>query len=148
MLAAKGIISEEDKASIVDGLSTIRREIEEGGFTFSRQLEDIHMNIESRLREMIGAAAGRLHTARSRNDQVALDFRLWVKKELLKTEAALTRLIEVFLTRAEEHADTVMPGFTHLQTAQPVTFGHHCMAYVEMFGRDRKRVPSRHRTSG
>ncbi|TNB46470.1 argininosuccinate lyase [Martelella lutilitoris] len=140
MLAEKGIISEEDKASILEGLSTIRREIEEGRFTFSRQLEDIHMNIESRLRELIGAAAGRLHTARSRNDQVALDFRLWVKKELIKTEAALTRLIGVFLARAEEHADTVMPGFTHLQTAQPVTFGHHCMAYVEMFGRDRKRV--------
>ncbi|QQM31059.1 argininosuccinate lyase [Martelella lutilitoris] len=140
MLAEKGIISEEDKASILEGLSTIRREIEEGRFTFSRQLEDIHMNIESRLRELIGAAAGRLHTARSRNDQVALDFRLWVKKELIKTEAALTRLIGVFLMRAEEHAETVMPGFTHLQTAQPVTFGHHCMAYVEMFGRDRKRV--------
>ncbi|MBB4124495.1 argininosuccinate lyase [Martelella radicis] len=140
MLAERNIISEEDKASILEGLTTIRREIEEGRFTFSRQLEDIHMNIESRLRELIGAAAGRLHTARSRNDQVALDFRLWVKKELIKTEAALTRLIGVFLTRAEEHADTVMPGFTHLQTAQPVTFGHHCMAYVEMFGRDRARV--------
>ncbi len=140
MLAERNIISAEDKASILEGLSTIRREIQEGRFTFSRQLEDIHMNIESRLRELIGAAAGRLHTARSRNDQVALDFRLWVKKELLKTEAALTRLIGVFLARAEEHADTVMPGFTHLQTAQPVTFGHHCMAYVEMFGRDRKRV--------
>ena len=140
MLAAKGIISEEDKASILDGLNTIRREIEGGTFTFSRRLEDIHMNIESRLRELIGPAAGRLHTARSRNDQVALDFRLWVKKELQKTDVALTGLISVFLTRAEEHADTVMPGFTHLQTAQPVTFGHHCMAYVEMFGRDRKRV--------
>ncbi|AMM83174.1 argininosuccinate lyase [Martelella sp. AD-3] len=140
MLAEKGIISEEDKVSILEGLSTIRREIDEGRFAFSRQLEDIHMNIESRLRELIGAAAGRLHTARSRNDQVALDFRLWVKKELIKTEAALTRLIGVFLARAEEHAETVMPGFTHLQTAQPVTFGHHCMAYVEMFGRDRKRV--------
>ncbi|WP_174803499.1 argininosuccinate lyase [Martelella limonii] len=140
MLAAKAIISEEDKRSIIDGLTTIRREIEAGDFTFSRQLEDIHMNIESRLRELIGPAAGRLHTARSRNDQVALDFRLWVKKELARTEEALSRLIGVFLTRAEEHAGTVMPGFTHLQTAQPVTFGHHCMAYVEMFGRDRSRV--------
>ncbi|AJY47503.1 argininosuccinate lyase [Martelella endophytica] len=140
MLAEKGIISKEDVVSIIEGLKTIRREIEAGEFTFSRQLEDIHMNIESRLRELIGPAAGRLHTARSRNDQVALDFRLWVKKELQRTEAALTRLIGVFLTRAEEHADTVMPGFTHLQTAQPVTFGHHCMAYVEMFGRDRSRV--------
>ncbi|WP_176082678.1 argininosuccinate lyase [Martelella sp. HB161492] len=140
MLAAKGIISEDDRSAIVDGLQTIRREIEAGSFTFSRALEDIHMNIENRLREMIGPAAGRLHTARSRNDQVALDFRLWVKKELVKTEAALTGLIAVFLRRAEEHAETVMPGFTHLQTAQPVTFGHHCMAYVEMFGRDRSRV--------
>ncbi|MEO1985455.1 MAG: argininosuccinate lyase [Martelella sp.] len=140
MLAEKGIISKEDVGSIIEGLTTIRREIEAGDFAFSRQLEDIHMNIEARLRELIGPAAGRLHTARSRNDQVALDFRLWVKKELQRTEAALTRLIGVFLTRAEEHADTVMPGFTHLQTAQPVTFGHHCMAYVEMFGRDRARV--------
>ncbi|MCD1636621.1 argininosuccinate lyase [Martelella mediterranea] len=140
MLAEKAIITKEDSASIIEGLNTIRREIEAGDFAFSRQLEDIHMNIEARLRELIGPAAGRLHTARSRNDQVALDFRLWVKKELQRTEAALTRLIGVFLTRAEEHADTVMPGFTHLQTAQPVTFGHHCMAYVEMFGRDRARV--------
>ncbi|MGV0877872.1 argininosuccinate lyase [Martelella sp. FLE1502] len=140
MLAEKGIVSKEDSASIIEGLNTIRREIEAGDFAFSRQLEDIHMNIEARLRELIGPAAGRLHTARSRNDQVALDFRLWVKKELQRTEAALTRLIGVFLTRAEEHAGTVMPGFTHLQTAQPVTFGHHCMAYVEMFGRDRARV--------
>lgn len=140
MLAEKGIVSKEDVGSIIEGLNTIRREIEVGNFAFSRQLEDIHMNIEARLRELIGPAAGRLHTARSRNDQVALDFRLWVKKELQRTEAALTRLIGVFLTRAEEHAGTVMPGFTHLQTAQPVTFGHHCMAYVEMFGRDRARV--------
>ncbi|MGV0912703.1 argininosuccinate lyase [Martelella sp. FOR1707] len=140
MLAEKGIVSKEDVGSIIEGLNTIRREIEAGDFAFSRQLEDIHMNIEARLRELIGPAAGRLHTARSRNDQVALDFRLWVKKELQRTEAALTRLIGVFLTRAEEHAGTVMPGFTHLQTAQPVTFGHHCMAYVEMFGRDRARV--------
>ncbi|MGV0816691.1 argininosuccinate lyase [Martelella sp. AMO21009] len=140
MLAEKGIVSKEDVGSIIEGLNTIRREIEAGDFSFSRQLEDIHMNIEARLRELIGPAAGRLHTARSRNDQVALDFRLWVKKELQRTEAALTRLIDVFLTRAEEHAGTVMPGFTHLQTAQPVTFGHHCMAYVEMFGRDRARV--------
>ncbi len=98
------------------------------------------MNIEARLADEIGLAAKRLHTARSRNDQVALDFRLWVKEELMKVDAALTALISVFLARAEEHADTVMPGFTHLQTAQPVTFGHHCMAYVEMFGRDRSRV--------
>jgi argininosuccinate lyase len=140
MLAKTGIISGDDCDKITHGLNTILSEIEEGRFTFSRQLEDIHMNIESRLAELIGPAAGRLHTARSRNDQVALDFRLWVKQELTRTDAALTALIAAFLDKAEIHADTVMPGFTHLQTAQPVTFGHHCMAYVEMFGRDRSRV--------
>ena len=136
----QGIISAEDKDKIVHGLNTILSEIESGHFEFSRQLEDIHMNVEARLATLIGPAAGRLHTARSRNDQVALDFRLWVKEELQKTEKMLTGLIAAFLDRAEEHAETVMPGFTHLQTAQPVTFGHHCMAYVEMFGRDRSRV--------
>ncbi len=140
MLAEKAIISSEDKDKIVDGLNTIMSEVESGAFAFSRKLEDIHMNIEARLSTLIGPAAGRLHTARSRNDQVALDFRLWVKEELSKVEGMLTRLIAAFLERADEHADTVMPGFTHLQTAQPVTFGHHCMAYVEMFGRDRQRV--------
>ncbi|MBW9114501.1 argininosuccinate lyase [Rhizobium cauense] len=140
MLAHQGIISAEDKDKIVEGLNTILSEIEAGQFEFSRKLEDIHMNVEARLATLIGPAAGRLHTARSRNDQVALDFRLWVKEELQKTEQLLTGLIAAFLDRAEEHADTVMPGFTHLQTAQPVTFGHHCMAYVEMFGRDRSRV--------
>ena len=140
MLAHQGIISAEDKDKIVHGLNTILSEIESGQFVFSRKLEDIHMNVEARLAELIGPAAGRLHTARSRNDQVALDFRLWVKEELQKVEASLTALIAAVLDRAEEHADTVMPGFTHLQTAQPVTFGHHCMAYVEMFGRDRQRV--------
>lgn len=140
MLAHQGIISAEDKDKIVAGLETILNEIESGAFEFSRKLEDIHMNVEARLAALIGPAAGRLHTARSRNDQVALDFRLWVKEELQKTETMLTSLIAAFLDRAEEHADTVMPGFTHLQTAQPVTFGHHCMAYVEMFGRDRQRV--------
>ncbi|MFD1327993.1 argininosuccinate lyase [Mycoplana ramosa] len=140
MLAHQGIISAEDKNKIVAGLETVLKEIESGAFEFSRKLEDIHMNVEARLATLIGPAAGRLHTARSRNDQVALDFRLWVKEELQKTEKMLTALITAFLDRAEEHADTVMPGFTHLQTAQPVTFGHHCMAYVEMFGRDRQRV--------
>lgn len=140
MLAKTGIISAEDHKQITDGLNSILAEIENGKFTFSRKLEDIHMNIEARLADLIGAPAGRLHTARSRNDQVALDFRLWVKNEMEKTAAALKVLIEAFLTRAEEHAATVMPGFTHLQTAQPVTFGHHCMAYVEMFGRDLSRV--------
>jgi argininosuccinate lyase len=140
MLAHQGIISADDKDKIVHGLDTILSEIESGQFEFSRRLEDIHMNVEARLSDLIGPAAGRLHTARSRNDQVALDFRLWVKEELQKCEGMLTDLIAAFLDRAEEHADTVMPGFTHLQTAQPVTFGHHCMAYVEMFGRDRQRV--------
>jgi len=140
MLAHQGIISAEDKGKIVAGLETILKEIESGAFEFSRKLEDIHMNVEARLANLIGPAAGRLHTARSRNDQVALDFRLWVKEELQKSDRMLTALITAFLDRAEEHAATVMPGFTHLQTAQPVTFGHHCMAYVEMFGRDRQRV--------
>ena len=140
MLAEKGIISANDRDAISDGLRQVLAEIESGKFNFSKRLEDIHMNVESRLAEIIGAAAGRLHTARSRNDQVAVDFRMWVKDELVRTEARLTGLIEAFLTRAEEHASTVMPGFTHLQTAQPVTFGHHCMAYVEMFGRDLSRV--------
>ncbi|MGR6429597.1 argininosuccinate lyase [Rhizobium sp. PAMB 3182] len=140
MLASKGIITETDRDQIVAGLNTIRGEIESGNFEFSRKLEDIHMNVEARLATLIGPAAGRLHTARSRNDQVAVDFRLWVKEELGRMEKALTGLIAAFLDRAEEHADTVMPGFTHLQTAQPVTFGHHCMAYVEMFARDRSRV--------
>ncbi|MEN9895177.1 MAG: argininosuccinate lyase [Pseudomonadota bacterium] len=140
MLAHQGIITAEDRDQIISGLTTIRAEIETGNFEFSRKLEDIHMNVESRLAVLIGPAAGRLHTARSRNDQVALDFRLWVKAELQKLDAMLTRLITACLDRADEHAETVMPGFTHLQTAQPVTFGHHCMAYVEMFGRDRTRV--------
>ncbi|RIK87805.1 MAG: argininosuccinate lyase [Hyphomicrobiales bacterium] len=140
MLAATGIISAADQGEIERGLNTILSEIEAGTFEFSARLEDIHMNVEARLAALIGPAAGRLHTARSRNDQVAVDFRLWVKDELLRTEAALTALIEAFLDRAQEHAATLMPGFTHLQTAQPVTFGHHCMAYVEMFSRDLSRV--------
>ncbi len=140
MLAECDIITGEDRDKIVHGLNTILSEIESGRFEFSRALEDIHMNIEARLRALIGDAAGRLHTARSRNDQVAVDFRLWVKAELQKTASLLEKLIEALLTRATAHSGTVMPGFTHLQTAQPVTFGHHCMAYVEMFGRDLSRV--------
>lgn len=140
MLAQTGIISAEDQKNIAHGLNTILSEIEAGTFAFSAKLEDIHMNVEARLATLVGPSAGRLHTARSRNDQVALDFRLWVKEELQRTAAALSGLIEAFLERAEEHAATVMPGFTHLQTAQPVTFGHHCMAYVEMFARDLSRV--------
>jgi argininosuccinate lyase len=140
MLAEKGIISAEDQHKIAHGLNTILSEIEEGKFTFQPQLEDIHMNVEARLAELIGPAAGRLHTARSRNDQVAVDFRLWVKDETNRVAGALKRLIEVLLRMAEGQADTVMPGFTHLQAAQPVTFGHHMMAYVEMFGRDLSRA--------
>lgn len=140
MLAAQEIITDADRDQIIAGLNQIKGEIESGQFVFSRKLEDIHMNVESRLAELIGPAAGRLHTGRSRNDQVAVDFRLWVKAELIKTDALMTGLIKAFLDKAEAHADTVMPGFTHLQTAQPVTFGHHCMAYVEMIGRDRSRV--------
>ncbi|QPC85660.1 argininosuccinate lyase [Mesorhizobium sp. NBSH29] len=140
MLAAKGIITAEDQRKISEGLITIRSEIEDGKFEFSTRLEDIHMNIEARLAELIGPTAGRLHTARSRNDQVALDMRLWVKQELTRTAQALKQLITVFIDKAEAHAGTVMPGFTHMQAAQPVTFGHHTMAYVEMFGRDLSRV--------
>ncbi len=140
MLAAQGIITDADAKSIIEGLDTILSEIEAGDFEFSAKLEDIHMNIEARLRDLIGPAAGRLHTARSRNDQVALDFRLWVKERALETHAALGRLIDAFLNKAESHTGSVMPGFTHLQTAQPVTFGHHAMAYVEMFARDRSRL--------
>ena len=140
MLAETGIISADDQKKIAHGLNTILSEIEAGTFEFSARLEDIHMNVEARLADLIGPSAGRLHTARSRNDQVALDFRLWVKEELQRTDVALVGLIEAFLDRAQDHAATVMPGFTHLQTAQPVTFGHHCMAYVEMFARDLSRV--------
>ena len=140
MLAAQGILTAEDAAAIDGGLVTVKGEIEAGQFTFSRALEDIHMNVESRLAELIGPAAGRLHTARSRNDQVATDFRLWVRDTVDELESQLRDLQIALLDRAEEYAGTVMPGFTHLQTAQPVTFGHHLMAYVEMTGRDRSRL--------
>jgi len=140
MLAEKGIISSADATQIASGLDTILSEIENGSFKFSRALEDIHMNIEARLRELIGDAAGRLHTARSRNDQVALDFRMWVRATLEGISTSLDAIIAALLEKAEVHADTVMPGFTHLQSAQPVTFGHHCLAYVEMFARDKSRV--------
>ncbi len=139
MLAACGIISEADRDAIHGGLQSIAEEIGSGTFTFSAALEDIHMNIESRLAELIGEPARRLHTARSRNDQVATDFRLWVRELIESVDASLAALQDTLLRRAAEHADTLMPGFTHLQTAQPVTFGFHLMAYVEMFGRDRGR---------
>ena len=134
------IISKKVGSAISDGLDTIQKEIENGTFEFSNALEDIHMNIESRLSELIGDGAGRLHTARSRNDQVATDFRLWVRDAIDITDAALMRLQEILISRAEEHSDTIMPGYTHLQTAQPVTLGHHLLAYVEMIGRDRGRA--------
>ena len=139
MLADCGIVSNEDAKAIDQGLDTIALEIDEGRFTYSRALEDIHMNVESRLAEIVGPAAGRLHTARSRNDQVALDFRLWVKQQASQMVEMLDNLTKVFLDKAEAHADSIMPGFTHLQTAQPVTFGHHALAYVEMFQRDKSR---------
>ncbi|MBD9526265.1 argininosuccinate lyase [Paracoccus sp. PAR01] len=139
MLAAQGIISTSDAEAIGEGLLTVLSEIEKGGFPFSTALEDIHMNVESRLKEIIGEPAGRLHTARSRNDQVATDFRLWVRDQCDATIEGLDALIRAALGQAEKGADWVMPGFTHLQTAQPVTWGHHMMAYVEMFGRDLSR---------
>ncbi len=139
MLAATGIISRKDGQSIARGLEQVRAEIESGRFRFSKALEDIHMNVEQRLFELIGEPAGRLHTARSRNDQVATDFRLWVRDAIDALEPALEDLQAALLGQAERHAATLMPGFTHLQPAQPVTFGHHLMAYVEMFGRDRGR---------
>lgn len=140
MLVERQIISREDGEAIVAGLQQIRAEIEDGKFVFKKALEDIHMNVEGRLRELIGDAAGRLHTARSRNDQVALDIRLWIREAHDRTEGQIRRLIMALLNKAEQHVATVMPGFTHLQSAQPVTFGHHLMAYVEMFGRDLARV--------
>ncbi|WP_193140605.1 argininosuccinate lyase [Meridianimarinicoccus sp. MJW13] len=139
MLAAQGIITGEDLAAITDGLTRVKAEIDGGEFAFSAALEDIHMNVEARLRELIGAAAGRLHTARSRNDQVATDFRLWVRDQCDAAVQGLEALQKALLSQAEAGADWVMPGFTHLQTAQPVTWGHHMMAYVEMFGRDKSR---------
>jgi argininosuccinate lyase len=139
MLARQGIISKSDAREIIKGLEQVRGEIERGEFAFSQALEDIHMNVESRLAELIGPSAGRLHTARSRNDQVALDFRLYVRDSLDAFDSTLHSLQQVLATKAEIHADVVMPGFTHLQPAQPVTFGHHLLAYVEMLGRDRGR---------
>ena len=140
MLAATGILTDSDADAIREGLLTVLSEIEGGTFQFSTALEDIHMNVESRLKEIIGEPAGRLHTGRSRNDQVATDFKLWVRDQFDAAEAGLIALIQALLGQAEAGADWVMPGFTHLQTAQPVTWGHHMMAYVEMFGRDLSRV--------
>lgn len=140
MLAHQDIVSGDDAKAIRDGLDKIQAEIEHGEFTFSRALEDIHMNVENRLADLLGPRAGRLHTARSRNDQVATDFRLWVRDSLDTLDGQLAQLQFAFVEKALEHAGVVMPGFTHLQSAQPVTFGHHMLAYVEMLGRDRSRL--------
>jgi len=139
MLAAQGIVSNSDAAKICSGLEQVLAEIEAGTFEFKTDLEDIHMNVESRLSELIGPAAGRLHTARSRNDQVATDFRLWLRDEIDAVVPAIKDLQLALIEQADRAADYVMPGFTHLQNAQPITFGHHLMAYVEMFQRDRDR---------
>ncbi|PRY92285.1 argininosuccinate lyase [Donghicola tyrosinivorans] len=139
MLAATGILRDSDAEAIREGLLTVLSEIESGSFAFSTALEDIHMNVEARLKEIVGEPAGRLHTARSRNDQVATDFRLWVRDQIDAAITGIEALIRALLTQAEAGAGWVMPGFTHLQTAQPVTWGHHMMAYVEMFSRDLSR---------
>ncbi|MDG1286169.1 MAG: argininosuccinate lyase [Rickettsiales bacterium] len=140
MLAKTGILTEEEAAEISQGLREILVEIQAGDFTFRPELEDIHMNVESRLREKIGMVSGKLHTARSRNDQVATDFRLWVRDAIDGLDSDLQLVQAALLGQAAVHAESVMPGFTHLQPAQPVTFGHHLLAYVEMFGRDRSRL--------
>lgn len=140
MLAEAGIISKEDLTAIVGGLEQIAKELQAGSFAFSTALEDIHMNIEARLHELIGEPAGRLHTARSRNDQVATDLRLWVRDRIDEQMLLIKGLMKALLAQAEDHHDWVMPGFTHLQTAMPVTFGHHMLAYVEMLSRDRARM--------
>jgi argininosuccinate lyase len=139
MLAAQGIVSDDDACAIADGLDGVAADYAANGVTEDLALEDIHMQTEARLAERIGSVAGRLHTARSRNDQVATDFRLWVRDAIDAVDAALVRLQDALIARAEEHADSVMPGFTHLQSAQPVTLGHHLMAYYEMIARDRSR---------
>ncbi|HKY17694.1 MAG TPA: argininosuccinate lyase, partial [Rhizomicrobium sp.] len=139
MLANEGIISKDDGKAILDGLTAIEKEITEGSFVLKHELEDIHLNIEARLAELIGPAAGRLHTARSRNDQVVTDFRLWVRSACERADHGLLALQQALFGQAEKHIETIMPGFTHMQVAQPVTFGHHMLAYVEMFNRDRGR---------
>jgi argininosuccinate lyase len=139
MLAAQQIISQFDCDAILKGLDQIETEIAAGSFPFKRSLEDIHLNIESRLQEIAGEAAGRVHTARSRNDQVVTDFRLWLREACARVDEGLGELQRALVAQADKHAATIMPGFTHLQPAQPITFGHHCLAYVEMFLRDRGR---------
>ncbi|MFD2264758.1 argininosuccinate lyase [Lacibacterium aquatile] len=140
MMTKQGVLKPEDNAAIQAGLDSVLQEIEEGRFEFKVAHEDIHMNVEARLSEIIGPAAGRLHTGRSRNDQVAVDLKLWLRDAIDQLIGDVKALQSILIRRAEEHADTVMPGFTHLQPAQPVTFGHHLLAYVEMLGRDRSRL--------
>ena len=140
MLVARNVLSPEDGAAILAGLEQIASEIESGSFAFSDEHEDIHMNIEARLAELIGPTAGRLHTARSRNDQVATDLRLWLRNGIDRLDLAMRGLQQALIDRAVAEAETVMPGYTHLQIAQPVTLGHHLLAYVEMLGRDRGRL--------
>ncbi len=147
MLAKRGIIAQSDADAILKGLDQIRAEIEDGRFTFSRDLEDIHMNVEERLKQIIGEPAGRLHTARSRNDQVVTDFRLWVRDAIDRIDGGLKAYQSALVKLASGHAATIIPGFTHLQTAQPVTFGHHLLAYVEMAERDRARFRSARETT-
>ena len=139
MLATEGIVSKEDASAILQGLGQIEQEIGEGKFVFKRELEDIHLNIEARLAEIVGPAAGCLHTARSRNDQVVTDFRLWVRAACERADRGLLELSRALLGQVEKHVSSIMPGYTHMQPAQPVTFGHHLLAYVEMFARDRGR---------
>jgi len=140
MLAKQEIITLEESQKIIFGLEQIKNEIESNNFEFKQELEDIHMNIESRLSEIIGDVAGKLHTARSRNDQVATDFKLYVKDVSKEIHTLLTNLQSILIKKAEENVKTIMPGFTHLQTAQPISFAHHLLAYFEMFERDRVRV--------
>ena len=140
MLAQQGIISKSDAKEITRGLDQVQAEIEQGKFTFSAALEDIHMNVEQRLKDIIGEPAGRLHTARSRNDQIATDFRLYIRDTVDHLDGQLKDLQLALAEKAAVHAKTIMPGFTHLQVAQPITFGHHCLAYVEMLARDRSRL--------
>jgi argininosuccinate lyase len=140
MLGRQGILTQEDQTAIHEGLDAIAAEIEAGTFPFSVDLEDIHLNIEARLTERIGDAGKRLHTGRSRNDQVATDFRMWVKRALDEADDALYGLMRILVSKADAHYDWIMPGFTHLQTAQPITLGHHLLAYAEMFNRDRSRL--------